>query len=44
MARRSRKSRSNAARQTTAPASPFIKRSIPFFDILDAEKIEALER
>ena len=44
MARRSRKSRSNAARQTTAPASPFIKRSLPFFDILDAEKIEALER
>ena len=44
MARHSRKSRSNAARQTTAPASPFIKRSLPFFDILDAEKIEALER
>ena len=44
MARRSRKSRSNAARQTTAPASPFIKRSLPFFDILDGEKIEALER
>ena len=44
MARRSRKSRSDAARQTTAPASPFIKRSLPFFDILDGEKIEALER
>ncbi len=44
MARRSRKSRSDAAGQTTAPASPFIKRSLPFFDILDGEKIEALER
>ena len=44
MARRSRKSRSDAAGQTTAPASPFIKRSLPFFDILDEEKIEALER
>ena len=44
MARRSRKSRSDAAGQTTAPASPFIKRSLPFFDILDDEKIEALER
>ena len=44
MARRSRKSRSDAAGQTTAHASPFIKRSIPFFDILDGERIEALER
>ncbi len=44
MARRSRKSRSDAAGQTTAPSSPFIKRSLPFFDILDGEKIEALER
>ena len=44
MARRSRKSRSDAAGQTTAPASPFVKRSLPFFDILDGEKIEALER
>ena len=44
MARRSRKSRSAAAGQTTTPDSPFIKRSLPFFDILDGEKIEALER
>ena len=44
MARRSIKSRSDAAGQNTAPASPFIKRSLPFFDILDGEKIEALER
>ena len=44
MARRSRKSRSDAAGQITTPASPFIKRSLPFFDILDEEKIEALER
>ena len=44
MARRSRKSRSDAAGQITAPASPFIKRSLPFFDILEEEKIEALER
>ena len=44
MARRSRKSRSDAAGQITTPASPFIKRSLPFFDILDKEKIEALER
>ena len=44
MARRSRKSRSDAAGQITASASPFIKRSLPFVDILDNEKIEALER
>ena len=44
MARRSRKSRSDAAAQVAAPASPFIKRSLPFFDVLDEEKIEALER
>ena len=44
MARRSRKSRSDATGQITAPASPFIKRSLPFFDILHKEKIEALER
>ena len=44
MARRSRKSRSDAAAKVAAPASPFIKRSLPFFDVLDEEKIEALER
>ena len=44
MARRSRKFRSDATGQITTPDSPFIKRSLPFFDILDKEKIEALER
>ena len=44
MARRSRKSWSDATGQITAPASPFIKRSLPFFDVLDKEKIETLER
>ncbi len=44
MARRSRKSRSDAVGQITTPASPSIKRPLPFFDILDEEKIEALVR
>ena len=44
MARRCRKSKSDSTGQITAPASPFIKRSLPFFDILHKEKIEALER
>ena len=43
MARRSRQARSQSGQTSTAPASPFIKRSLPFFDILDEEKITILE-
>ena len=44
MVRRVRQARGSKAENTQAPASPFIKRSLPFFDILDEEKIDTLER
>ena len=44
MVRRARQARGSKAENTQAPASPFIKRSLPFFDILDEEKIDTLER
>ena len=44
MVRRARQARGSKTENTQAPASPFIKRSLPFFDILDDEKIHTLER
>lgn len=43
MARRARRSRTNEADQTGAPASPHIKRKIPFYDALDEEQLGRLE-
>ena len=43
MARRSRASRNRETAVSGAPASPFIRRSLPFFDVLDEEQIEKLE-
>lgn len=43
MARRSRASRNRETAASGAPASPFIRRSLPFFDVLDEEQIEKLE-
>ena len=44
MVRRARPSRGGTDENANAPASPFIKRSLPFFDILDEDKIDTLER
>ena len=43
MARRSRASRLRAAATDAVPASPFIKRRLQVFDVLDPGQIEALE-
>lgn len=43
MARRARASRTRQTAPTGAPASPFVQRSLPFFDPLDAEQIATLE-
>ena len=43
MARRARASRNRTDSSTSAVASPFIKRTIPFFDILDEEQLEKLD-
>lgn len=43
MARRARASRDRQAAPAGAPASPFIKRVLPFFDILDEEQLVKLE-
>ena len=43
MARRSRASRNRETATSGAPASPFIRRSLPFFDVLDEDQIEKLE-
>ncbi len=44
MTRRSRSSRRHENQTFVAPASPYIRRVLPFFDVLDEEKIEALEQ
>ena len=43
MARRSRSSRASNSAAPIAPPSPHIRRTLPFFDVLDEEKIERLE-
>ncbi|WP_127113498.1 trimethylamine methyltransferase family protein [Shimia sediminis] len=43
MARRARASRARATAPSSVQASPFIQRSLPFFDVLDDEKIARLE-
>jgi len=48
MARRSSRARGSASKgrgsaASLAPASPHIKRCIPFYDILDAEQVARLE-
>ena len=43
MARRTRASRNRENQQTGVPASPFVKRELPFFDVLNQEQIEKLE-
>jgi len=44
MARRSRVARNRQTVQTGAPASPYIRRTLPFFDPLDENQITALEQ
>ncbi|MFY0622611.1 MAG: trimethylamine methyltransferase family protein [Pelagimonas sp.] len=44
MARRARASRNRSETQLTAPVSPYIKRVLPHFDVLDEEQIVRLER
>ncbi len=44
MARRARASRNRSETQIAAPASPYIKRVLPHFDVLDEEQIVRLER
>ena len=43
MARRARASRDRNTAPAGAPASPWIQRSLPFFDVLDEEKLVRLE-
>lgn len=43
MARRSRPNRSREETSATAPGSPYIRRVLPFFDVLDEEQITRLE-
>ncbi|MCJ8307725.1 MAG: trimethylamine methyltransferase family protein [Rhizobiaceae bacterium] len=43
MARRSRQARNRSGQADTAPASPYIRRTLPFFDPLDEEQIVKLE-
>ena len=43
MARRARTSRRRDTAPTGVPASPYIQRNIPFYDVLDEEQIEKLE-
>ncbi len=43
MARRSRLSRNRNTAPAQVPASPFIKRTLPFFDVLDEAQLEKLE-
>ncbi|UWQ90583.1 trimethylamine methyltransferase family protein [Rhodobacteraceae bacterium M382] len=43
MARRARASRSRQAAPVGAPASPYIQRILPFFDVLDDEQLTKLE-
>lgn len=43
MARRTRTSRKHKNSETGVPASPFIQRKIPHYDVLDEEQIDRLE-
>ena len=43
MARRARASRDRTTTPAGAPASPFIQRTLPFFDVLDEEKLTRIE-
>ncbi len=43
MARRNRVSRDRQSAQTGIPASPYIRRAMPFFDVLDEDKLVKLE-
>jgi trimethylamine---corrinoid protein Co-methyltransferase len=43
MARRSRAARDRQTQTAGAPASPWIKRTLPFFDMLDEEALQKLE-
>ena len=43
MARRSRSNRSREENSATASGSPYIRRIVPFFDVLDEEQITRLE-
>ena len=43
MARRARASRDRNTATAGAPASPWIQRTLPFFDVLDEEKLVRLE-
>ncbi|WP_306046678.1 trimethylamine methyltransferase family protein [Nioella sp. MMSF_3534] len=43
MARRSRPNRNRSAGSGSSPASPHIRRVLPFFDVLDEDQIEKLE-
>lgn len=43
MARRARASRDRTTSPAGAPASPFIQRTLPFFDVLDEEKLTRIE-
>ena len=44
MARRARARRDTGATETGAPASPFVQRKLPFFNVLDEETVLRLER
>jgi len=44
MARRARPNRTHSTALGAAPPSPHIRRILPFFDVLDGEQIEKLER
>jgi trimethylamine--corrinoid protein Co-methyltransferase len=43
MARRARKTRSTQTSQAAAPASPYIQRSLAYFDVLEEEQLTKLE-
>jgi len=43
MARRSRQKRLDKSKNTETPASPYIRRALPFFELLDEEQVERLE-
>ena len=43
MARRARAARAREAAETAVLASPYIRRSLPFFDVLDAEQLDKID-
>ena len=44
MARRARTRRGEDTAATAAPPSPYVKRQMPFFDVIDEDTIQTLER